>query len=389
MKNKSLAALCLIVVFGLLGAGLWPFNTHPRNEVSWSPDGKGLRFGAYGTVLGSRVIAQPISVDGSCTVEIFLTPGLADDSNTILAFSVRDDPPHLQIGQAGSALYVLRDIFRSGTEVEHPYINIAHVFQQGQPVLLTVTAGPQGTEVYVNGGLARTRRDFGLSARDLTGNLVIANSPVGNDSWSGLLQGMAFYGSELSATEVSRHYHDWSTGDRTILTNLGSDTLYLFREGTGRVVRNMGPSRQTDLYIPDHYVVLHPQFLRPFWKDNYLSVASLRDISVNIWGFAPLGFLLNAVLWRFKSRRRSFRTSVLLGALLSLIIEVLQYFLPMRVSDSMDVLTNTLGTMIGAWLYILEVDHGWLARVPVVGEIWNVVAPADSHVGPSERTVVA
>ena len=90
-------------------AGLWPFNTHPRNEVSWSPDGR-VSVRCLWHRFGSSVIAQPISVDGSCTVEIFLTPGLADDSNTILAFSVRDDPPHLQIGQAGSALYVLRHL---------------------------------------------------------------------------------------------------------------------------------------------------------------------------------------------------------------------------------------------------------------------------------------
>lgn len=386
MKNKALAVLCLLVMVGLLGAGLWPFNPYPRNEVSWAPDGQGLRFGDYGTILSSRVVAQPISPYGPCTVEIWLTPGLTDDSNVILAFSVRDNPLQFRIGQDGSALYVAREVFRNGSVVESPYTHIDRVFQKDKPVLLTLTAGVRGTEVYLNGSLARTRRDFGLSAGDLTGNIVVANSPVGNNSWSGLLQGIAFYGSELSAMEVSRHYHDWSIGDRTILTNMGSDTLYLFREGTGKVVHNLGPMKQTDLYIPDHYLVLYPYFLRPFWKGYYLSLASLKDISNNIVAFAPLGFLLNALLFRSQSGRRSFWTTVLLGALLSLTIEVLQYFLPMRDSDSMDLLMNTLGTAIGAWLYILEADRHWLPRVPIVGGIWNAVAPADSHAGPSART---
>jgi len=101
---------------------------------------------------------------------------------------------------------------------------------------------------------------------------------------------------------------------------------------------------------------------------------------------------LNAVFVGLQSRKRAFCTSVLLGALLSLTIEVLQYFLPMRDSDSLDFLVNTLGTMIGAWLYALEADHHWLAQLPIVGEVWNAVdpdelyAPADSEAGVPERT---
>src|SRR6202049_1065608 len=102
MKNRALAVLCLLVVIGLLGAGLWPFNPHPRNEVSWAPDGQGLRFGDYGTILGSGMVTRPISSDGSCTVEIWLTPGLTDDSNVILAFSIRDNALQfrIEIGRA-------------------------------------------------------------------------------------------------------------------------------------------------------------------------------------------------------------------------------------------------------------------------------------------------
>ena len=385
MKNRALAVLCLLVVIGLLGAGLWPFNPHPRNEVSWAPDGQGLRFGDYGTILGSGMVTRPISSDGSCTVEIWLTPGLTDDSNVILAFSIRDNALQFRIGQEGSALYVAREVLRNGSVVESPYIHIDRVFQQGKAVLVTLTAGARGTEVYLNGSLARTRHDFGLSAGDLTGNIVVANSPVGNNSWSGLLRGIALYGSELSAKEVSEHYRDWSTGDRDILMNLGSDTLYLFREGAGKVVHNLGPSKQTDLYIPDHYLILYPYFLYPFWKKFHLSLSSVQDISNNIVAFAPLGFLLNALLFRRQSRRRSFWTSVLLGALLSLTIEVLQYFLPMRDSDTMDLLLNTLGTAAGAWLYILEADHHWLAQLPIVGRIWNAVAP---HAPSSDRSEV-
>ena len=390
MKNK--VVLCLLVVLGLLAAGLWPFTPYPRNEVSWAVDGPGLRFGDYGTILSSSAVAQPISSDGSCTLEIWLTPGLTDDSNVILAFSVPENPLQFRLGQGGDAVYVAREVLRNGSVVGRPYMRMNHVFQKGTSVLLTLTANTRGTKAYLNGVLAEARSDFGLNAADFSGNIVVANSPVGNNSWSGLLQGIALYGSELSATEVFRHYQAWTAADGAVLTSLGSDSLFLFREGTGKVVHNLGPSRQANLYIPDYYLILYPTFLQPFWEGFQPSTSSLIDLSNNILAFIPLGFLLNAVFVGLQSRKRAFCTSVLLGALLSLTIEVLQYFLPMRDSDSLDFLVNTLGTMIGAWLYALEADHHWLAQLPIVGEVWNAVdpdelyAPADSEAGVPERT---
>ena len=53
MNNKGLAAICLLVVAGILAAALWPFSPHPRNEVTWAPDGRGLRFGDYGSIFSS------------------------------------------------------------------------------------------------------------------------------------------------------------------------------------------------------------------------------------------------------------------------------------------------------------------------------------------------
>ncbi|MGB9236908.1 MAG: VanZ family protein, partial [Terriglobales bacterium] len=351
------------------------------NDVSWAPGGWGLRFGDYGTILSGRDAVPPASKDGYCSLEIWLTPDLADDSNVILAFAPRSNPQQFRIGQNGDAVYVSRQVLRNGAVSERPYTRVGHAFQQGRPALITLTAGERGTEVYLDGKLANTRADFGLSVSDLSGRIVVANSPVGNNTWSGLLQGIAVYSSELPAQEVARHYDAWSGGDRMALTNLGSDSLYLFLEGTGKTVHNLGPSKQPDLYIPDHYMILYPTFLQPFWKDFYLSASGIRDMTNNVLAFVPLGFLLSAWLARRQSRRGSFWYAVLLGGLVSLTIEILQYFIPMRDSDTLDLLLNTAGTMVGAWLYVLEADNQWLEKAPIIGRVWRGLRPVESSAG--------
>jgi VanZ like family/Concanavalin A-like lectin/glucanases superfamily len=375
MNNKGLAALCLLVVAGILVAALWPFTPHPRNEVTWAPDGRGLRFGDYGSIFSSSDAVRPRSRDGNCSLEIWLTPGLTDDFNVILAYAHPDNPQQFMVGQNGDSFYAVR--IRKGSS-KGPYIEVKHVFHQGTPVLLTLTAGKQGTKVYLNGKLAKTRLDFGLTADGMAGRIVVANSPVGNNSWSGLLQGIAVYGVELSEEEVARHYDAWSAGERGKLEAQGSDALYLFREGSGTAIHNLGASKQPDLDIPDYYVILTPGFLRPFWKDYYGDAMTIKDVINNIVAFIPLGFLLAAWLARFQSVGRSFWVALFLGSLLSFTIEILQYFIPLRISDTMDWLLNTGGTTIGAALYVLEARYPWLGKLPLAGRIWKVVYPANA-----------
>jgi glycopeptide antibiotics resistance protein len=69
------------------------------------------------------------------------------------------------------------------------------------------------------------------------------------------------------------------------------------------------------------------------------------DIVANIALFVPLGLTLG---WHRSSRTRL--AAVLLGALLSLSIEVFQVFTHGRIATITDVLTNTCGAAIGASL---------------------------------------
>lgn len=77
------------------------------------------------------------------------------------------------------------------------------------------------------------------------------------------------------------------------------------------------------------------------------------DVFLNVLGFMPFGFMLAAAL---NERRRTGRVGrivllvMLACALLSFSIEFLQNFLPTRVASNLDLATNLLGGLIGAWV---------------------------------------
>ena len=82
--------------------------------------------------------------------------------------------------------------------------------------------------------------------------------------------------------------------------------------------------------------------LIPFWTYAHIHELEYRwEILQNINLFVPLGFLL-----AFSVRRR-FGEVLLIGLLLSIIIEATQYLLGLGVCEFDDVFHNLLGTLIG------------------------------------------
>ncbi|MBY0572652.1 MAG: VanZ family protein [Undibacterium sp.] len=74
------------------------------------------------------------------------------------------------------------------------------------------------------------------------------------------------------------------------------------------------------------------------------------DASVNVVGYIPFGVLLVFALYPHLSRKWSVLLASLAGCATSLLMESVQFFLPSRVTSSLDVLTNTAGCMLGAHL---------------------------------------
>ena len=177
-----------------------------------------------------------------------------------------------------------------------------------------------------------------LSGNRVPARLILGNSPAGDSPWSGDLLSLSFYPEALSPEEI-----------RT--AGIDPVVRYRFSEGGGKVCSGGGDPRH-DLFIPPVFRAPAKRALVPPWKVYAFNLSFWKDAAVNILGFIPLGFIL--CIWMRKNGGRKRLPVpflvVLTGAGISLLIELLQVYLPTRDSSLTDLGNNTLGTYIGAWL---------------------------------------
>lgn len=96
--------------------------------------------------------------------------------------------------------------------------------------------------------------------------------------------------------------------------------------------------------------------LAPFrfelWPTHGLStIWSWSDLVLNVLMFVPFGFVYQ--LTRPRGTPTDWWRVLILGALLSGVIEVAQLFAPERFTSLFDVATNTVGALLGAWSFSL------------------------------------
>jgi len=72
------------------------------------------------------------------------------------------------------------------------------------------------------------------------------------------------------------------------------------------------------------------------------------DVATNVVGYAPLGFLLALALLRTGRGLLAVPLALAAGALLSMLLEFLQIYLPQRVPSNLDLALNSAGTLAGA-----------------------------------------
>jgi VanZ family protein len=349
-ESGPLEAVCLLVLLGILVAGLWPFWPQ-RNAVTWLDNANGLSFGNYGSVFSSGAFQAPtLPQAASRSVEVWVQPGPASDNVDFLSFSTAEDPRQLSLEQYHDSFLILRHVLQDpppSTSV----IGIAGVFRETKLRFITVTSSPIVTSIYVDGVLRSTFPRFPL-AQDFMGELAIGTSPLVSEHWRGQLRGIAIYDGELTAPEVLAHYEVWTMQARPplLVGNPRAIAVYGFNERAGNVIHNAVPSG-IDLYIPERFALARQPFLEPFWKEYRSTWGYWKDILVNIAGFIPLGFFFCAYWSRGRPLKRAVIATVMAGFAVSLTIEVAQAWLPTRASGTTDLMTNTLGTFLGALLF--------------------------------------
>ena len=340
--------LCFVGVLAVLIVTLWPFNPFPQNGVSWLQGTHGLKFKKASLVMSHGPLRPPETDAESYSLEFLLRPANTERSYTILGFYDPDRSRQLLVRQWTDGLLVTHDATIDSDKTRTIKFDVDHVFIPGRLVQVTISWGPNGTTVYVDGQIAESVSQFRISRSELSGEIVLGTSPVMFHPWIGELHGLAIYSRELTPADALRHYKDWT--DPSGNPDLdGAMARYTFAERAEKEVRNevaSGPSLEipTRFSVPYKGMLLSPQSeFRADW--TYIS-----DVVANIAGFVPLGVIVCAYLAWTRSRWKAILVTTAACGILSSVIEVLQYYVPRRASGTTDIITNTLGAAVGAML---------------------------------------
>lgn len=346
-RHWSLVLLSALVLAATLTAGLWPFSFHPHNRVVWAATQGGLWFAGIGLATSKGQFEAPAGGDGFA-MELWVEPNRSCDSSALLTFH-RGRRASIQIRQSCDDV-----VFASyqAPDGRPRQVFVDHVFRKRQRVFITLVSAGDALDVYIDGSLRKSAGSLGVQRSDFTGNLIVGNAHNVNMSWTGTFRGLALYNRTLPAAEIGDDYRLWQQDPAQLARKTApAAALYLFNEGQGTVVHNAGRSGP-DLLIPDRYSVTEPTLLEPFWREFRPNRAYALDIAVNILGLVPLGFCVAALRASLKPLRHPILYAAIFGLSVSLTIELLQAYMPTRSSGSTDLITNTVGTALGAWLHL-------------------------------------
>jgi len=359
-------SICLIMV----AVAFWPFNFKPVNKVSWLHNRNGVNFYGQAMILspplwdGDDPLKSPFQ-NKSITIELLLRPSTEYSDvgiGRILSFYDGYEPDVLFLGQwrnhlvIWSRLQIIQNRFQKPVKRrDFSEIGLSKALPKDKDQFMTITSGIGGSSIYINGKLARAYPNYNV----LSGfagtpcQLVLGNSPNGGGYWTGYLSGLAIYNQTLTPSQVLKSYQEWiDKGSPSTPRDNGCIALYLFNERKGDIVYNH-MDNGSHLKIPEVFKPLSRNILSTQWIPFNWDRSALQDISINIVGFVPFGFICAAFLIKTKRLRKSilFLATALIGLGFSMVIELVQVYLPTRDSSLTDVICNTLGTITGLILF--------------------------------------
>ncbi len=362
-RRLSVTLLILVSIVTLL-FGLWPLNFFSENQVRWLTQQNGIQF--YKQGLSTRRASGGVIYSGSrikvetrahefmpATIEIYAESHEAKGGGLAHIVSFHDGYPRspLVIGQWKTYLVIRSRDNQNKARDTYREIDLNHGLSTNEKKLITIASGPERTEIYINGELARSYDVRSLiGVEHLCGYLNLGNSSIGHNTWIGNLYGLALYETLLTPEQIRQHYELWADGLVNEPTAIDPEPmiLYTFAERTGASVHNqIGDSNH--LTIPSRFKALRRAIVVRFWRDMEWDKAAVKDILVNILGFFPFAMCMFMFLAgnRHMSPRQAAFLTILAGAILSLIIETSQIGLPTRTPSLLDLVCNTAGAAMG------------------------------------------
>jgi len=351
------AAIVLVVLF----FGLRPGNFFWKNNVTWLTKQPGVRFGknamAFSQPLAGAFTENHLATD-SFSLEIALKPASNETENFNFVLAVHDgkDRNQLLLAQWKSSIILMNgDDYDNKRKTKR--LTLKSIAASPKRLFLTITTDSRSARIYVNGRLAGARKNFHPTIPRNSPRLLLANSVYGQHSWQGEIYGLAFYGYPLSPTDAEDHYRLWSeTGRYSFARKAQSSLVYYCNEATGSRIRDHAGGEH-HLHIPDRLKKLKGQLFKQGWDHWNFNTKVIRDLFLNFIGFIPLGLTLAATFARIGGvfSTHSVRFAIASGFALSLGIEIVQAWMPLRTSDIRDLALNTLGTLVGVMIFRLIV----------------------------------
>lgn len=356
-RQRLIPLYASVVTFlAVLFFGLTPKGYDFSNHVSWIAEGPGIHFDKYGiayTQLDGKLLEQIDRKDGF-SVLMVLGYGRLDHNGSghIFTLHAGEDSKQMVIWQWFSHIIAMND-----TDYAHRR-KIGRVSAKipgstEQKIFLCLTTGSNGTTLFFNGQAVSSndtlRLDFPTGIQT---TLVLGNSIYGNGSWRGDISGLALFDRELQSESILSLYDFWIENQSFAVAEKENPFLhYLFNEKKGaRIINQAGGS--TPLLIPSRATPLRKKMLAESLSDSGLTGGLTYDALINLAGFVPLGFFLTAFLMTSGGlpEKRSIVYAVIFCFSLSLAIEIYQAWIPSRSSQFLDLLLNTTGAFLGAFL---------------------------------------
>jgi hypothetical protein len=261
----------------------------------------------------------------------------------ILSYSSNDEQVNFMIGQWKDSIVVK---LRATGKPEPIHFETEGVLRKGEKGYIAIIFNGEKLLLYHNGRIRNEKKTGSLSFAnwDASYPLVIGSEATGKFPWEGNIYSIKIFDRALLPGEIERLALPAGAqrdGDIPLVD-------YSFDAG-GSVVKDGGRGQPANLVIPKHFKPYKRAFLEKPYGLNEIS-RNIRDILINLFGFVPLGFLLSMYLiQKGLPLRNSLVLSILIWFFLSLMIEVLQAFLPGRSSSMTDLLANTFGAAIGSF----------------------------------------
>jgi hypothetical protein len=335
------------IILCMAAATFWPYDFGQENNA-WHGRAGGLVLTSYSTAY-TPLPAAKLAHSGSFTLVLQASAWPFQGRSCLVDFATREKRFNLRIEQNDENM-----IFSVSTPGKRPTIilTLPHAFDNGDTVTAGISSDGRTFSAWHSRGASK-RIDlapgFGVHW-DSTATLTFGSYVNGRNPWHGVINFFAFFDRTLTLEEVADGSYRTPASHPLL--------LYRFPPDRSRMVVDEGRTPRVDLAIPPYYLLPGRELLlTPWvsWRGRY----ELYDILLNIAGFLPFGFLVTHVL---KRRTRSIVALLLLTAAaacaFSLFIELTQYYLPSRSSSMVDVASNSLGGLLGAWIALLTwFDH--------------------------------